>query len=259
MKKLVIFLGGILLFLPALSKAQIEQEPGDLQFSSDSYLVSEDNVNATIIITRVNGIDGLVTVDYTISPGSASSGLDYNGTTGTVALADGVDSNTFLIPIIDDGEIEGSETVNLVLSNATGGAFIGFPSNAILTIEDEDADNDNMTDDWEETYFGSTNRDGNGDFDGDGQIDLNEFFSGTDPANPTSVFAIKDLTLDGVVTGLVIQWSSESNKFYALTTATNLGDGFLTLTTSIPGTPPNNIYTVTTDSAKSSFYKIKLE
>ncbi len=57
-----------------------------------------------------------------------------------------------------------------------------------------DSDNDGMNDAWEIKYFGALNRDGSGDFDGDGITDLEEFQLGTHPQIKAG-----DLNLDGVV------------------------------------------------------------
>jgi hypothetical protein len=47
----------------------------------------------------------------------------------------------------------------------------------------QDGDGDQMDDNWEIFYFGDTSRDGTTDYDGDGILDLEEFQSGTDPAD----------------------------------------------------------------------------
>ena len=44
----------------------------------------------------------------------------------------------FQVPILDDESFEGDETVHLTLSNATGGATLGVPNQAQLTITDDD-------------------------------------------------------------------------------------------------------------------------
>ncbi len=54
---------------------------------------------------------------------------------------------------------------------------------AALTIRSlSDSDGDGMKDDWERHYFGSLDRDGTGDYDGDGLSDLAEFLQGKDPS-----------------------------------------------------------------------------
>ncbi|MFO7970720.1 MAG: hypothetical protein R6U40_03110, partial [Desulfobacterales bacterium] len=54
----------------------------------------------------------------------------------------------------------------------------------LLTITSgDDSDNDGMPDDWEMQYFSTLDRDGTGDFDGDGISDLDEYLNGTDPAS----------------------------------------------------------------------------
>jgi hypothetical protein len=46
---------------------------------------------------------------------------------------------------------------------------------------DADADGDNLPDAWEYKYFGNLLQDGDGDYDGDGITNLDEFLNGTDP------------------------------------------------------------------------------
>ena len=64
---------------------------------------------------------------------------DYTAVTQTVNFANGDTANkTVNIPIINDTAAEANETVNLTLSNPTGGATLGSPSTAVLTITDND-------------------------------------------------------------------------------------------------------------------------
>jgi hypothetical protein len=111
-------------------------QPGTLSFSSPIYTVTENGTVATITVTRTGGADGAVSVTYTTSNGTATAGADYTPATGTLSWADAdATSKTFTIPIIDDNIVEGDETVNLALSNPTGGATIGTGA-AVLTITD---------------------------------------------------------------------------------------------------------------------------
>jgi hypothetical protein len=112
---------------------------GSVQFDSATYTISESGVTATILVTRTEDAEGPITVDFTTSNGTATSGQDYATTFGTLFWADG-DSELkgFTIPITDDSASEGNETVIITLSNAVGGAVIGSPNPATLTIVDNE-------------------------------------------------------------------------------------------------------------------------
>lgn len=112
---------------------------GSIQFSDATYTISETGVTATILVTRAGDLSGTVTVDYATSDGTATAGQDYGNTLGTLFWADGDgDVKGFTIPITDDGLSEGSETVNVTLSNAVGDIAIGSPGQAVLTIVDNE-------------------------------------------------------------------------------------------------------------------------
>jgi hypothetical protein len=115
--------------------------PGTLSFSAATYNVNENEPaqHATITVNRTGGSDGQVTVDYTTSDGTATAGSDYQTASGTLTFADGVTSQTFDVPVIDDSVYEGNETVTLTLSNAGGGATIGSPNSATLNIVENES------------------------------------------------------------------------------------------------------------------------
>ncbi|HMT08347.1 MAG TPA: Calx-beta domain-containing protein [Pyrinomonadaceae bacterium] len=120
--------------------------PGTLQFSSATYSVGEAGPTATITVTRTGGSDGTVGAAYaTVAGGTATGGamcggaVDYVNTSGTVSFGNGVTTpQTFTIPVCDDATVEGAETVNLALTMPTGGATLGTPNTAVLTINDND-------------------------------------------------------------------------------------------------------------------------
>jgi hypothetical protein len=134
--------GGATLGSPAAATVTIVDNdvagPGKLQFSSATYSVSEGAGTAVITVQRVGGSQGSVTVRYATSNGTATAGSDYAAASGKLTFANGETSKTFTIRIIDDTLVEGNETVKLRLSSATGGATLGTPSAATLTILDND-------------------------------------------------------------------------------------------------------------------------
>lgn len=113
--------------------------PGTIQFSSANYSFNENGGIATITVTRTGGSNGAVGVSYSTSNGTATAGSDYTATSGILNWASGDTGNkTFSVPILDDSIYEGSETVNLSLNGPTGGATLGGPSTAVLTLLEND-------------------------------------------------------------------------------------------------------------------------
>jgi CSLREA domain-containing protein len=112
---------------------------GSLQFDMATYTVAENGGMATISVTRVGGTDGTVSVDFATADGTATAGSDYAANSGTLSWPDGdATPQSFDVMITDDAADEPDETVNLSLSNPTGGASIGSPDLGILTIEDDE-------------------------------------------------------------------------------------------------------------------------
>jgi uncharacterized delta-60 repeat protein len=112
--------------------------PLTLQFSSATYNVNEGCVTANITVNRSGDPSGAVTVGYATSDGTAQQRTDYSIATGAVNFASGETSKTFPVLITKDAyNTEGPETVNLMLSNPTGGASLGSPSTATLIIMDD--------------------------------------------------------------------------------------------------------------------------
>ncbi len=120
--------------------------PGTLAFSSATYNVNENVMGGTVTLTvsRTSGSDGAVSVNYATSDGTATGSVacvgsaDYFSTSGTLMFANGETSKTFTVAICDDAVFEGNETFSSTLTGATGGATIGMPSTATVTINDNE-------------------------------------------------------------------------------------------------------------------------
>ncbi len=111
--------------------------PAPVQFSAAAYSVREQDGGVTITVRRTDGGAGAVSVRYATHGGSATAGADYDAVSGTLTWADGdVGSRSFTVPVFADGQVEGSETVYLTLSDPTGRAPLGGGSTAVLTILD---------------------------------------------------------------------------------------------------------------------------
>ncbi|QIR41341.1 hypothetical protein HCG51_10280 [Tolypothrix sp. PCC 7910] len=112
---------------------EAQNEAGLLSFSQATFSTPESD-NATITITREQGTVGAVSVTLALTNGTATAPSDYDNSTITVNFADGENSKTITIPIVNDTTYESNETVNLTLINPTNGASLGTQKTATLTI-----------------------------------------------------------------------------------------------------------------------------
>ena len=112
--------------------------PPTFQFTTTSYTVSESAGTASLTVQRLRYTDAAVTVDYATADGSAVNGLKYTATNGTLAFAAGETNKTLLVPILNEGFVEGTKYFRVILSNPTGGAVLGAPATATVNITDND-------------------------------------------------------------------------------------------------------------------------
>lgn len=115
-------------------------DDGTIQFSSATYAVSEDEGPALVSVVRTGGTNVTTTVDYRFVGGSASNGVDYLGTNGTITFLPGVTVQTISIPLLNDTVVETNETINLVLTNAAGGVPLGGQKATVLSIVNDDTE-----------------------------------------------------------------------------------------------------------------------
>jgi hypothetical protein len=123
--------------------------PPSVQLSAATYSVGEGDGRVTITVTRTGDTTGASTIDYktvdadtftvncAATQGAAFGRCDFATSLDTLTFAPGQTSKTFSVPIIDDAHVEGSETFQVVLSNATG-ATLAAPLTATVTITDND-------------------------------------------------------------------------------------------------------------------------
>ena len=117
---------------------QDDDSYGSLGFAAANYYVAEEGGVAHITVIRTGGDAEEVTVDFQVTAGTASDALDFSSSSGTLTFPDGVVSQTIDIPIFNDSDLEGPETVLLSLFNFSK-ASTGLFTNAVLTINDDEA------------------------------------------------------------------------------------------------------------------------
>jgi len=119
-----------------------------LQFGQATYSVAEGTPNLVVTVTRSSDTSGEASVDITntgtsaeaceTSSPTARQRCDFVGGLARLTFAAGETSKSFTVFITDDAFVEGAETVQLNLTNASSGASVGAQSSALLTISDND-------------------------------------------------------------------------------------------------------------------------
>jgi hypothetical protein len=108
-----------------------------ISFSSQPYVYPE-STSAVITVNLSTPAAQTVTVNYSTADGTATAGLDYLSTTGTLTWLPGQSGpKTFTVPLIDDSLPEPPEFAVLTLSGAVNATVVGT-NPCTLTILDND-------------------------------------------------------------------------------------------------------------------------
>jgi hypothetical protein len=87
----------------------------------------------------MGGTSSNVTIHFATADGSATAPDDYTAVDSVVTFAAGQLTQSVQVPINNDTNAEGNETVLLTLREPTGGAKLGAISNAVLRILDDES------------------------------------------------------------------------------------------------------------------------
>lgn len=109
-----------------------------VQFNATSFTVAESDGAATLAVQRSGDASTSVSVDYTTTNLSALAGIKYTATSGTLAFAAGETTKVILVPVQNNGFVDGAKTFRVALSRPTGDAILGLRTNAVVTITDND-------------------------------------------------------------------------------------------------------------------------
>jgi outer membrane protein assembly factor BamB len=106
---------------------------GQICLSASTY-TAQEGVKRKILVKRINGSNGTVSVTYTLKPKTALAGKDYTPVTGTLTWTNGqTAAKTIKLVIRVDGKVEGNEVFQILLKNPVG-ATLASPFKANITI-----------------------------------------------------------------------------------------------------------------------------
>jgi hypothetical protein len=179
---------------PSTATVRIADDDPIVTVAATDSAAGEPSDPGMFTFTRSGATDALLPVNFAVS-GTATSGEDYNSIETSVTIPAGSSSISIAVMPIDDALSEEDETVIVTLA-ASANYSIGSPGSATLTIADgqtpTDTDHDGMPDSWESSFGLNPNDpyDAVGDADGDGQSNLQEYITGTDPLDSSSTFRL---------------------------------------------------------------------
>jgi hypothetical protein len=221
---------------------------GGVSFSTPSFSVNERDGVGTISVTRSGASqDRALSVNYSVTAGTATAGADFTAVSGTLTwAANDPATKMLMIPIIsNDGLAEEDETATITLTGLNGPAT--FPASApslvaTLTIHDS------LYDAWRLAQFGA-NANGpdaqpEADADHDGLTTLAEFALNTSPLTPDALPSAAAVS-GGRLTLTFPRNLASDTVTYVVQGADAAGGAWYDIATRPPGGPWNSVPGVT--------------
>lgn len=118
----------------------IRFDPSDYTFQEGALPLALSILPNQIFVTRTGGSTGAVSVTVVVTGGTATPKQDYTMAASTVLTWGPGETGPrgVIIDVVNDDLLEGKETVLLELTAVTGGAILGSPKQATVTIEDDE-------------------------------------------------------------------------------------------------------------------------
>ena len=109
-------------------------------FSDSTSSQSEDVTEVTIPVTLSKTSSSTVTVDFAVTSTATGGGVDFTLASGTLTFSAGTTTQNISFTIVDDLEVENTETITVTLSSPTSSIFVTSTiSTHTFSITDDDS------------------------------------------------------------------------------------------------------------------------
>ncbi|MBN1671729.1 MAG: lamin tail domain-containing protein [Kiritimatiellae bacterium] len=123
----------------SVASASFTYDPREVRFCAETSGAGESDGTALIGVELSSSSTNTLTVDYAVSGGTASNGVDFSLEPGTLTFAPGETVRNVTLTILDDVQEEDNETVAFTLSNpGPAGLIVGNPGTHTCTLADND-------------------------------------------------------------------------------------------------------------------------
>jgi hypothetical protein len=116
----------------------ILENDSSVSFSTNALSALESAASVTLTVLRTGSTNDTTTIDFYTTESSATNGVDFTSTNGTITFAAGVATKTFTVPLLNDTDVDGEKTFTVSLTNGVG-SVVGSVSNAVITLKDTDS------------------------------------------------------------------------------------------------------------------------
>ncbi len=133
---------------PSTTTVAILDADAGLSFTNANQSVIKNVGNAVITVVCSNpSVEPVVinsntvplSVQYSTADGTGTAGVNYIATSGTLIFTNGIGTNTFNVPIINNSLITGDKTFTVTLSNPTAPGKLVSPNTETVDIIDDNS------------------------------------------------------------------------------------------------------------------------
>ena len=130
---------GTQLAAPSNTVVVVQDAQAGLSFINPSNSVFKNAGSLVVAVVCSNPRVEPLSVLYSTANGTATAGVDYTATSGMLVFTNGIGTNTFTVPIINNSLVTGNRTFSLNLSSPTPPGQLVPPSTQTVTIIDNNS------------------------------------------------------------------------------------------------------------------------